>query len=127
MTSCPPTQLPRSPRFRSAVEVAVELAHLVLVVHRDQLGPRVTQALPDLRGMLVSVVPQDLQVPRALRDPLVVALEAHPFPDPRAIRDPLDPQALPDPRVIRGFKALLDLPVLQESVDQLDRMLLLLS
>ena len=34
--------------------MVAELAHLVLVAHRDQPDPRATQVLPDLRAMLVN-------------------------------------------------------------------------
>ena len=95
MTSCPLTPHPRSPRFHSEAEVvAVELAHLVLVAHRDRPDPRVTQvplALPDLRAMLVNADQKVLGVFRVLLvllDPLVPP-EQMDNPDPRAMSVPL--------------------------------------
>ena len=152
MTSCPPTLHLRSPRFRSAVEaVAVELEHLVLVAHRDQPDPRVTQVLPDLRAMLVNADQKALGVFRVLLVPLVAELEEPRFPDPKDLGVLL---ALLDQRGSRAFRVLLvplertdnlaqrarmeqlvpldrldpkDLPDLQESVVPPVRMQLLLS
>lgn len=155
MTSCPLTPHPRSPRFRSAVEaVAVELAHLVLVVHRDQPGPRVIRVpldLPGLRAMPVNADRKALEVFRVLLDLLAVELE-----EPRylAQKDLGVLLALLDQRGSRAFRVLLvplermdnlasrarmeqlvpldrldpkDLPDLQESVVPPVRMQLLLS
>lgn len=140
MTSCPPTPHPRSHHFRSAVEVAVELAHLVLVVHRDQPGPRVIRvllALPDLRAMPVNADLPDrkaLGVFRVPLDLLEAELEEPRFPVPlalpvlraimvfRVLLDPLVPPEQmdnPDPRAMLVLLALLDrrvLPDLLESV-----------
>ena len=120
MTSCPLTPHPRSPRFRSAVEVAEGLAHLVLVVHRDPLGPRVTQALPDLRAKLVNVDLLDQKAPGVFRvppDPLVVELEEPRFLVPRGLGVLL---ALPDLRATTVFQGLLDPLVLPERTDNQD-------
>lgn len=112
MTSCPLTPHLRSPPFHSAAEaVAVELAHLVRVAHRDQPGPRVTQALPDLRAMLANVDLPDQKAPvvfRVLLDPLVADLEEHLFQVPKDLGALL---ALLDLRVITVFPALPDLLV----------------
>lgn len=91
--------------------MAVELAHLVLVAHRDQPDPRVTQVLPDLRGNPVSADLLDrkaLGVFRVLLDPLAVALE-----EPRylALKDLGVRLALPDLKVTMVFRALPDLLV----------------
>lgn len=107
MTSCLPIPHPRSHRFRSAVEVvAVELAHLVLVVRRDP---------PALQGLRATPVNVDLPDQKALEvfrvplGPLAVELEEHPF---LALKD------LQDPREIRGFKALPDLRVTTDFLAQ---------
>lgn len=108
MTSCPPTPHPKSPRFRSAVEVAVELAHLALVAHRDLSGLRAIRVLPDLRVMPVSADLLDrkaLGVFRVLLDPLVAELEEPRFLDQKALGVQL---ALPDQRAIKASKALPD-------------------
>ena len=118
MTSCPPTLHLRSPRFRSAVEaVAVELEHLVLVAHRDQPDPRVTQVLPDLRAMLVSADLLDrkaLEVFRVLLDPLVAEREEPLYLAPKDLgallalldlRENKESRVLPDLRAITDFLA----------------------
>ena len=126
--------------------MAVELAHLVLVAHRDQPDPRVTQvllALPDLRVMLENADQKALGVFRVLLVPLVAELEEPRFPDPKdlgvllALLDqrgimvflvPLERTGNPDPRVIMvqlDPLALLDrrvLPDLLESVARPVRM-----
>ena len=110
MTSCPRTPHLRSPRFHSAVEVAVELAHLVLVVHRDLPGLRVIQvllALPDLRATLVNADLPDqkaLVVFRVLLDLLEAELEEPLFPVPKGLGVLL---ALLDQRGSRAFRVLL--------------------
>jgi len=86
--------------------VAVELAHLVLVVHRDQPDPRVTQVLPDLRAMLVNADQKALGVFRVLLVPLVAELEEPRFPDPKDLGVLL---ALLDQRGSRAFRVLLGL------------------
>ena len=91
--------------------MAVELAHLVLVAHRDQPDPRVTQvllALPDLRAMLANADQKALGVFRVLlglRGIMVflVPLERTGNPDPRVIMVQLDPLDL------LGHRALQDL------------------
>lgn len=114
MTSCLLTPHPRSPRFRSAVEVAVELAHLALVVHRDLPGLRVIRvllALPDLRAMPVSADLLDrkaLGVFRVLLDPLVAELEEPRYPAPKDLGVLL---ALLDLKATMVFRALPDLLV----------------
>lgn len=119
MTSWLPTPLLRFPPFHSEAEaVAVELAHLVLVAHRDQPGPRVTQVLPDLRVTLVNADLPDqkgLGVFRALPDPLVVELEEPRFLDQKALGVPL---VLPDQRGSRAFRVLL---VPSEQMDNPDQ------
>lgn len=84
MTLCPPTPLQRFPPFHSEVEVA----HLVLVAHRDQPDPKVTQvllALPDPRAMLVNADQKALGVFRVLLDLLAVELEEPRFPAQRGL------------------------------------------
>lgn len=89
-----------------------ELAHLVLVAHRDQPDPRATQvllALPDLRAMLVNVDLLDqkaLGVFRVLLVPLVAELEEPRFQDPKDLGVLL---ALLDQRGSRAFRVLLGL------------------
>jgi hypothetical protein len=100
--------------------VAVELAHLVLVAHRDQQDPRVTQvllALPDLRAMLGNADLQDrkdLGVFRVLLDPLVAELEEPLFLAPKDLgvllvlldlRGNKESRVLPDLRAITDFLA----------------------
>lgn len=110
MTSCPPTPHPRSHRFRSAVEVAVELAHPVLVVHRDRPGLRVIRvllALPDLRAMPVNADLPDrkaLGVFRVPLDLLEAELEEPLFP---VLKDLGVLLALLDQRGSRAFRVLL--------------------
>lgn len=110
MTSCPLTLLLRFPLFHSEAEVvAVELAYLVLVVHRDQPGPRVTQvllALPDLRATPVNADQRALEVFRVPLGLLVAELEEPRFPDPKDLGVLL---ALLDQRGSRAFRVLLDL------------------
>ena len=89
--------------------MAVELAHLVLVAHRDQPDPRVTQvllALPDLRAMLANADQKALGVFRVLLVPLVAELEEPRFPDPKGLGVLL---ALLDQRGSRAFRVLLGL------------------
>ena len=98
----------------------MELAHLVLVAHRDQPDPRVTQVLPDLRAMLVNadlLDQKDLGVFRVHLDPLVVELEEPRFLDQKA---PGVPLVLPDPRAIKASKVLLDPLVLPEQMGNQD-------
>lgn len=141
MTSCPRTPHLRSPRFHSAVEVAVELAHLALVVHRDLPDLRVTPvplALLDLRVMLVNVDPPDQKAPEVFRvplDQLVVELEEPRYLAPKDLEDllvPLDLRAITDflaqpeqtvnldQRVTPGRRAPLDPPGLRVLLDLLD-------
>lgn len=114
MTSCPLTRHPRSPRFRSAVEGAVELARLALVVHRDPPGLRVILvllALPDLREMPASEDLLDrkaLGVFRVLLDPLVAELEEPRYLAPKDLGALL---ALLDLKATMVFRALPDLLV----------------
>ena len=94
--------------------MAVELAHLVLVGHRDQPDPRGTQvllALPDLRVMLANVDQKDPVVFRVPLDQLVVELEEPQFPVPLA---------LPVLRAIMVFLVLLDPLVPPEQMDNPD-------
>ena len=91
-----------------AAEVAAGLAHLVLAVHRDPLGPRVTQALRDLRAMLANEDLPDQKAPEVFRvplDPLVVELEEPQFLAPRGLGVLQD---LPVRRVKMAFQDLLD-------------------
>ena len=110
MTSWLPTPLLRFPPFHSEAEVvAVELAHLVLVAHRDQPDPRVTQVLPDLRAMLVNVdlpVQKDHVAFRVPLDPLAVELEEPLSLDQKDLGVLL---ALLDQRGSRAFRVLLGL------------------
>ena len=89
--------------------MAVELAHLVLVAHRDQQDPRVTQVLlvlPDLRAMLANADQKALGVFRVLLVPLVAELEEPRFPDPKDLGVLL---ALLDQRGSRAFRVFLGL------------------
>lgn len=86
--------------------MAVEPAHLALVAHRDPPGPRVTQALPDLRVTPVNVDQKALGVFRVLLVPLVAELEEPRFPDPKDLGVLL---ALLDQRGSRAFRVLLGL------------------
>jgi hypothetical protein len=109
LTSWLPTPLLRFPPFHSEAEVVAELAHLVLVAHRDQPDPRATQvllALPDLRAMLVNADQKALGVFRVLLVPLVAELEEPRFPDPKDLGVLL---ALLDQRGSRAFRVLLGL------------------
>lgn len=127
MTSCPPTLHLRSPRFRSAV--AVELEHLVLVAHRDQPDPRVTQvplALLDLRAMLVNVDPPDQKAPEVFRVPLdllVVELEEPRYLAPKDLEDllvPLDLRENKESRVLQDLRAITDFLAQPEQTVNLD-------
>jgi hypothetical protein len=97
--------------------VAVELAHLVLVAHRDQLDPRVIQvllALPDLRATLVNADLPDqkaLVVFRVLLDLLEAELEEPRFPVPKDLGVQLDLRAPQDLRATMVFQVLPDLLV----------------
>ena len=108
MTSWLPTPLLRFPPFHSEAEVAAELAHLVLVAHRDQLAPRVTQVLPDLRATLGNAdlpVQKDHVDFRVHPDLLAVELE-----EPLSLvpKDREAQLALLDLREIREFRVLPD-------------------
>jgi len=97
--------------------VALELAYLVLVVHRDQPGQRVTQAL---RATLVNAALPDqkaLVVFRVLLDLLEAELEEPLFPVPKDLGVPL---VLPDPRASKASKVLLDPLVLPEQMGNQD-------
>ena len=110
MTSCLLTPHPRSPRFRSAVEV---VEGLVPLVRSDLEGPRamlVPLDLPGLRAMLVNADLLDqkaLEVFRVHLDLLMVALEEPRYLAPKDLGVPL---ALPDLKVIMVFRALPALP-----------------
>lgn len=114
MTLCPQTPHPRSRRFRSAVEVAEEPVHLVLVAHRDLPGLRVIRvllALPDPRAMPVNADLLDrkaLGVFRVPLDRLAVELEEPRYLAPKALGVLL---ALLDLKVTMAFRALPDLLV----------------
>ena len=116
MTSCPLTLHPRSPPFRSAVVVAVELAHLALVVHRDLPGLRVIRVLlvlPDLRVTLVNADLPDqkvLEVFRVHLDLLAVELEEPRYLAPKDLGVLL---VLLDLKATMVFRALPDLLVPQ--------------
>ena len=87
------------------------LAHLVLVAHRDQPDPRVTQVLQDLRAMLGSVDLPDqkaLEVFRVPPDLLAVELEEPRFPDPKDLWVLLAQLVLPDLRGIMVFLVPLE-------------------
>ena len=100
--------------------VAVELAHLVLVAHRDPLDLREIQALPDLRATPVNVDLPDQKAPEVFRvhlDPLVVELEEPRFPDLRDLGVLL---ALLGLRATTVFQDLLDPLVPPERMDNQD-------
>ena len=108
MTSCPRTPHPKSPRFRSAVEVVEELVRLAQSALED---PRAMLVPPDLLGLRAMRVNADLPDQKALevfRVPLdLLAVEPE---EPRylAPKDLGAPLVLLDPRVIKAFKVLLD-------------------
>ena len=90
----------------------MELAHLALVVHRDQPGQKVTQVLPDLRVTPVNVDLPVQKAPVVFRDPLdplVAELEEPRFPAPRDLGVLLD---LQDQRASKVFRVSLDHRVL---------------
>ena len=130
MTSCPPIPHQRSHRFRSAVELAVELAHLVLVAHRDLPGPRVMLVPPDLpglRAMLVNVDLPDqkaLEVFRVLLGLLAVALEEPRYLAPKDLEDllvPLDLRENKESRVLPDLRAITDFLAQPEQTVNLDK------
>jgi hypothetical protein len=96
--------------------VPVELEHLVLVAHRDQPDPRVTQVLPDLRAMRGSVDLPDqkaLEVFRVPLDLLAVELEEPRYLAPKDLGVLL---ALLDLKVTMVFRVLPDLLVPPEQM-----------
>jgi hypothetical protein len=98
-------------------EAAEELAHLVLVAHRD---PRGIQVLPDLKVRLANVDLPDqkaLEVSRVLPDLLAEELEEPRFLDQKALGVLL---ALPDPRASKVSRVLLDPLVLPEKMGNQD-------
>ena len=116
MTSCPLTPHPRSHRFRSAVEVAVELAHLAQSALEDPRVKLVPLDLPDLRVMLVNADLPDRKALEVFRGPLdlrAVELEEPRYLAPKdlgVLLDPLDQKVIPDLRVTMAFKVLLAPP-----------------
>ena len=130
MTSWLPTPLLRFPPFHSEAEVmAGGLAHLVLVAHRDQSDPRVTQvllALLDLRAMLVNVDPPDQKAPEVFRVPLdllVVELEEPRYLAPKDLEDllvPLDLRENKESRVLLDLRAIMDFLAQPEQTVNLD-------
>lgn len=129
MTSCPPIPHQRSHRFRSAVEVAVELAHLVLVAHRDLPGLRVIRvllALLDLRAMPVNADLLDrkaLGVFRVPLDLLEAALEEPRYLAPKDLEDllvPLDLRENKESRVLPDLRAITDFLAQPEQTVNLD-------
>lgn len=129
MTSCPPIPHQRSHRFRSAVEVAVELAHLVLVAHRDLPGLRVIRvllALLDLRAMPVNADLLDrkaLEVFRVPLDLLEAELEEPRYLAPKDLADllvPLDLRENKESRVLPDLRAITDFLAQPEQTVNLD-------
>ena len=114
MTSCPPIPHQRSHRFRSAVAVAVELAHLVLVAHRDLRVIRVLLAFLDLRAMPVNADLLDrraLGVFRVPLDLLEAELEEPRYLAPKDLEDllvPLDLRENKESRVLPDLRAITD-------------------
>lgn len=114
MTSCPPTPHPRSPRFRSAVEVAEGLVPLVPSALADLRVTPVPLALLDLRAMLVNVDPPDQKAPEVFRVPLdllVVELEEPRYLAPKDLEDllvPLDLRENKESRVLPDLRAITD-------------------
>ena len=95
----------------------VILAQRVIRVFEDPpvlLDPR---DLPDLRETLANADQKGLGVFRVHPDPLVVELEEPRFPARRGLGVPL---ALPDLRVIKVSRVLLDPLVLLEQMDNQD-------
>lgn len=127
MTSCPLTLLLRFPLFHSEAEVvAVELAYLVLVVHRDQPGQRVTRVLPDLRVMLANVdlpVQKDHVAFRVHLDLLAVELEEPLSLVPKDLEDllvPLDLRENKESRVLLDQRGITDFLAQPEQTVNLD-------
>ena len=113
MTSCPLTPPPRSPRFRSAVEVAEGLVCLAQSALEDPRVMLVPLDLPGLRVMRGSVDLPDqkaLEVFRAPLDLLAVELEEPRYRAPKDLEVLL---ALLDLKVTMVFRALPDLLVPQ--------------
>lgn len=101
----------------------VELAYLVLVVHRDPPAPRVTQVLPDLRAMLVNVDPPDQKAPEVFRVPpdlLVVELEEPRYLAPKDLLVPLDLRENKESRVLPDLRAITDFLAQPEQTVNLD-------
>ena len=102
------------------------MAHLVLVAHRDQPDPRVTQvllALPDLRAMLVNADQKALGVFRVLLVPLVAELEEPRYLAPKDLEDLLVPQDLrenKESRVLPDLRAITDFLAQPEQTVNLD-------
>ena len=122
MTSCPPIPHQRSHRFRSAVGVAEGLVRLVLVAHRDQPDPRVTQVLLDLRAMLVNVDPPDQKAPEVFRVPLdllVVELEEPRYLAPKDLLVQLDLRENKESRVLLDLRENKESRVLLAQPEQM--------
>lgn len=124
MISCPPTPHPRSHRFRSAVEVAVELVPLVPSALEDLRVTPVPLALLDLRAMLVNVDQKALGVFRVLLVPLVVELEEPRYLAPKDLEDllvPLDLRENKESRVLPDLRAITDFLAQPEQTVNLDQ------
>ena len=114
MTSCLLIPHPKSPRFHLEAEVVeVALEHLALVAHRGPPGPRVTQALRDLRAIPVSVVLPDQKAHEVFRVPLDLLAVEREEPlslVPKDLGVQLDLRAPQDLRVTMVFQVLLAPP-----------------
>ena len=120
MISCPPTPHPKSPRFRSAVEVAEGLVRLVPSALADLRVTPVPLDLPGLRAMRGSVDLPDqkaLEVFRVPLDLLAVELEEPRYLAPKDLGVLL---ALLDLKVTMVFRVLPDLLVPPEQTVNLD-------
>lgn len=106
--------------------MAAGLEHLALVVHRDQPGPRVTQALQDLRVTLANGDLPDqkaLEVFRVPLDLLEVELEEPLYLAPKDLEDllvPLDLRENKGSRVLPDLRAITDFLAQPEPTVNLD-------
>lgn len=126
MILCPPNPHPRSPRFRSAVEVVEGLVPLVPSALADLRVTPVPLALLDLRAILVNVDPPDQKAPEVFRVPLdllVVELEEPRYLALKDLEDllvPLDLRENKESRVLPDLRAITDFLAQPEQTVNLD-------
>ena len=125
-TSCPLTPHLRSPRFRSAVEVAEWLVLLAQSALEDPRVMLVPLDLPGLRAMRGSVDLPDqkaLEVFRVPLDLLAVELEEPRYLAPKDLEDllvPLDLRENKESRVLPDLRAITDFLAQPEQTVNLD-------